>query len=103
KAGEAAADMVHVAAGAGDLAGQYPVVALAPLAQVVADDGLGGAVGLAAGWHWVHLGTINEVDAGVPRSVDLGKGIALGILLAPGHGAQTQVADFQGAGAERAI
>src|SRR5690606_22834517 len=90
EAGLAAADMLHVAARAGNLAGQHPVVTLASFAQVLADDGFSRAISLAARRYRIHLGAVDEIDAGVPCPIDLGEGVALGVLFAPGHGAQAQ-------------
>jgi hypothetical protein len=59
----AVADVADAVAGAGDLAGQHPVVAVA-VGEPVADDAFGGGVGFRARRHRVHLGGVDEVDAG---------------------------------------
>src|SRR5690606_19093299 len=95
EAGGAVADMVHGPARPGDLGGEDPPRALATLAKQLADDALAGTLGFAPGRYRVHLRAVDEVDAGVARTIDLGKGIALGVLLTPGHGAQAQGADLE--------
>src|SRR5690606_27727304 len=45
EAGGAVTDVLHVAVRAGDLAGQHPLVAIATLAKVLADDALTGTLG----------------------------------------------------------
>lgn len=91
----AVADMADAVAGAGDLAGQNPVSAVAALLEIAADDLLGLAVGFGARRHRVHLGGIYEVDAAGLGSFDLSMAFALAVLLAPGHGAQAQCADIE--------
>src|SRR5690606_11240833 len=95
EAGGAVTDMVHVPARPRDLAGENPLLAIATLAKVLADAALAGTLGFAPGRHRVHLRAVREVDAGVARTIDLGKGIALGVLLTPGQGAQAQGADLE--------
>ena len=99
----AAADVVDAVAGAGDLARQHPVGAVATGLEVVADDAFGGAVGVAARRDRVHLGGIEEVDAAGLGAVDLGETLGLAVLFAPGHAAQAQGADLQIAAAQLAI
>jgi hypothetical protein len=91
----AVADVADAVAGAGDLAGQQPVVAVAAACEPVADDAFGGGVGFRARRHRVHLGGVDEVDAGGLGPLDLGEGLILGVLLAPGHGAQAEGADVE--------
>ena len=91
----ATADMVDAVAGAGDLARQNPVCAVATLPEVAADDLFGAAVGLGARRYRVHLGGVDEVDAAGLGTLDLSMAFALAVLLAPGHAAQADGADLE--------
>ncbi|MOA41622.1 hypothetical protein D3C78_1636010 [compost metagenome] len=99
----AVADVADAVAGAGDLAGQHPVIAIAIVTQPVADDALGGGVGFGAWRHRVHLGGVDEVDPGGLGPGNLLEGLGLDVLLAPGHGAQAQGADIEVGTAELAV
>ena len=98
--GAAVAHPVHVARGSGHLGRQHDALAHSGAArEPVADDGLGGAVGLAPRRHRVHLGRVDEVDAAGHGVVQQGMGFGLGHLFAKGHGAQANFRDFQAAAA----
>ncbi|MCY1174636.1 hypothetical protein D9M73_148450 [compost metagenome] len=84
------ADVVDGVAGAGDLAGQDPVGAIAAAFEIIADVAFGGGVGFGLGWHRVHLGGVDEVDPGALGSLNLGEGVCLAVLLAPGHGSEAE-------------
>ena len=89
------ADVVDGVAGAGDLAGQDPVGAIAAAFEVIADVALGGGVGFGLGRHRVHLGGVDEIDPGALGPFDLGEGFSLAVLLAPGHGSEADGAHVQ--------
>src|SRR5690606_14190442 len=78
-------------------------VAIAMLAKVLADDALTDTLGFRPRRYRVHLRAVDDVDAGVARTVDLGKDFALGVLFTPGPGTQTHDADLESAGAEGTI
>src|SRR5690606_23756370 len=99
----AAADVADAVAGAGHLARQDPLGAIAADLEVVADDALGGAVGLGTRRHRVHLGGIEEVDAGGAGAVDMGEALGLAVLLAPGHAAQAEGANPDVAAAQLTV
>lgn len=84
------ANVVDGVAGAGDLARQDPVGTIAATLEVIADVALGGGVGFGLGWHRVHLGGVDEIDAGSLGAFDLGEGLGLAVLLTPGHGSEAQ-------------
>ena len=96
----AVANVVDAVAGAGDLACQYPLGAGAACLEVAADDALGAAIGFCSWRDGVHLGCVEEVDAACPGQVELGEGVRFGILLAPGHAAEADLADVDVAFAE---
>ncbi|MNR07394.1 hypothetical protein D3C85_1235100 [compost metagenome] len=91
----ATADVVDAVAGAGDLARQYPVGAIAMLLEVFANELFGFAVGLGARWHRVHLGGVDEIDALGFAALDLGECLVNAVLFAPGHAAEAEGADAQ--------
>src|SRR5690606_23183628 len=95
--------VIDTVAGAGDLVGDDPLATIAVHLEVVADDALGGAVGLAAWRYRVHLGGVDEVDPGGARALNLGEGIGFIVLLAPSHAAQAKGADAQIAAAQLTI
>ncbi|MCY1436774.1 hypothetical protein D9M71_529100 [compost metagenome] len=99
----AVTDMADAVARACNLAGQDPRVAVAMVTEPVADDALGGRVGLRAGRDRVHLGGVDEVDPGGLGPGNLFVGLGLDVLLAPGHGAQAQGADVEVGTAELAV
>jgi len=47
------------------------------------------SVGICLGRHGIHLGRVDEVHTRVERSIKLSMGLGLGVLLSPGHRAQT--------------
>ncbi|MNN46183.1 hypothetical protein D3C81_1605530 [compost metagenome] len=100
---QAVANMVDAVAGPGHLAGQDPLGTVAALAEPVADHALGGGVGFRAGRDGIHLGSIDEIDPGGLGPFDLGEGLGLVVLLAPGHAAQAQGADVEIGSAQLAI
>jgi hypothetical protein len=89
------ADVVDGVAGAGDLAGEDPIGTVTATFEVIADVALGGGIGFGLGRHRVHFGGIDEVDPGALGSLDLGEGVCLAVLLAPGHGAEADCAHIQ--------
>ncbi len=89
------ADMADAIAGAGHLAGQYPVVPIALAGEPVTDDALGSGIGFRPRGYRIHLGGIDEVDARGLGPGNLFECLGLIVLLAPGHGAQTQRADLE--------
>ncbi|MNJ33806.1 hypothetical protein D3C77_284960 [compost metagenome] len=99
----AVANVADAVAGAGHLAGQDPVGAVAAGLEPVADDAFGGGVGFRAWRNRVHLGGIDEIDSGGLGALDLREGLGLVILLAPGHGAQAQGADIEVGTAQLAV
>lgn len=64
-----------------------------------ADDGFGAALGLRLRWNGIKLGGIEDVDAAVDRVVHLRVAFGFGILLAEGHGAEAERADFEASAA----
>ena len=99
----AIADVADAVAGAGNLAGQHPVITVTVGPEPVADDALGSGVGFRAWGHRVHFGRVDEVD---PRGLgpgNLAESLFLVVLLAPGHGAQAQGADVEVGSAELAV
>ncbi|MNN36865.1 hypothetical protein D3C81_1507790 [compost metagenome] len=99
----ATADVVDAVARRRRLAGDDPLVAPAVTLQVVADDGFGGTTGLGLRRHRVHLGGVDEVDAGRLGAADLLEAFGFAVLLAPGHAAERQRADLDVGSAERAV
>ncbi|MNG08799.1 hypothetical protein D3C84_921830 [compost metagenome] len=99
----AIADVADAVAGAGDLAGQDPVGAVAAGLEPVADVALGAGVGFRAWRHGVHFRRVDEIDAGFLGPGDLGEGLILAVLFAPGHRAKAQGADVQLGSAQLAI
>ncbi|MCY1355010.1 hypothetical protein D9M68_818170 [compost metagenome] len=99
----AAADMADAIAGAGHLARQDPVGAIATFGEPVADDAFGGAVGLRPRWYGIHLRGVHEVDPVGLGALDLGESLGFGVLLAPGHGAQAKAADLEVGAAQLAV
>ena len=99
--------IAHPAEAAGrrtdDLAGEDHPVALAARLEPAADHLLRLAVGVGGGRDGVHLRRVPEIDAAVERGVHLGMAFGLGVLAAPGHGAQADGADRQAGSAERTI
>lgn len=89
-AGGAAAIADEVHRPAGDFGSQDPLVALAGLFEPVADDFLGPARGFGAARHGIDFGRVHEIEARFQCHVDLGMALGLGILAAPGHGAQAE-------------
>ncbi|MNI94392.1 hypothetical protein D3C73_1524900 [compost metagenome] len=73
------------------------------LAEPVADDALGGGIGLGAWRHRIHFGGVDKIDPAGFGQFDLGEGLGLVVLLAPGHGAQAQGADIEIGTAELAV
>ena len=97
----AAANPVEIARRAGDLGRDHDL--LAPLAlQPAPDDAFRHAESPGARRHGVHLGGVEEIDAGGERVVKLVVGIGFAGLLAEGHGAEADVGNDQLAAAERA-
>src|SRR5690606_23335022 len=78
-----------------------PAVALAVALEPVADDLLGAPGSLGAARHGVDLGSVHEIEPGLERHVDLGVSLGLGVLAAPGHGAQAKFGDPQIGAAKR--
>ncbi|MNS70324.1 hypothetical protein D3C72_1036660 [compost metagenome] len=89
------AGALGVAHRAGHLAGQHDVLAALAARQPGADIGFGQPLRFGLGRHGVHLGHVDQVDAARQRVVQLLMGFGLGILLTPGHGAQSNQADIQ--------
>ena len=86
-----AADVLDT--GAGSLGGDDHVVAALAALEPGAYIALGQSLGFGLGWHRVHLGGVDEVDAEGHRAVELGMGLGLGVLLAEGHGSKAQATD----------
>jgi len=87
--GAAAANVIDPAlAGPGDLAGQDDPFPHATGLQPVADDGLGGAIGLRPWRNAVQLRRVEEIHALFERVIHLRERLGLGVLLAEGHGAE---------------
>jgi hypothetical protein len=100
----AVAHMRHGVVHAGHLGRQHDLPAhLRPLLQPGADAGLAAAEGLRLRRHGIHLRHVDEIDAELHGAVELGMGLGLAVLLAPGHGAETNQADIETAGPEGAI
>ena len=87
----------------GDLAGQDEPVAVAAGFDPVAEVALGGGPGLSAGGCGVHLGGVDEIDAGGDGGVQLLVGVLFAVLMAPGHGAEAEQADLEVGVAECAV
>ncbi|MNV49955.1 hypothetical protein D3C71_1419320 [compost metagenome] len=97
------AGALGVAHRAGHLAGQHDVLAALAAGQPGAYVGLGQALRFRLGRHGVHLGHVDQVDAALQRVVQLLVRLSFGVLLAPGHGAQSDQADIQVGTAEFAV
>ncbi len=80
----------------------HAIAAVAGL-EPAADKGLGTALGLDTGRNRVHLGRVDEVDTCRDGAIELGMGLGLGILLAEGHGPQTECADLDVRAAESSV
>jgi len=93
----------HGVGRAGNLRGQHHLLAAVARAQPVADEGFGAALGLGPGRHRIHLGRIDQVDPALQCVIELLEGFGLGILLAPGHRAQTDQADVDAGSAQRTV
>jgi hypothetical protein len=66
----AVADVVDAVAGAGDLAGQHPVVAVAAAFEPVADDAFGGGVGFGrGGTGYISAVSMKLIPAALARSI----------------------------------
>src|SRR5690606_10844179 len=91
----------ETAAAAADLAGQDPFVAVAMGGEPIADDFLGAAAGRGAARHGIEFGRIHEIDTGIARQGDLRMALGLGILAAPGHGAEADIGDLEVRATER--
>ena len=102
EAAGAAAEPLHVGA-AHDLGGEDHLVALAARLEPGADDALGRAGGLGFGRDRIELGRVPEIDALVERVIHLLVAFGLGVLLAPGHGAEADQADVEAGAAELAV
>ena len=94
---------VVAARGAGDFAGEDDVIAFAAFGEPAADVLFGAGVGLAAGWHGVHFGGVDEVHAVCGGVVELGVGFGFRVLFAEGHGAEADGADADVGVAERTV
>ena len=70
----------------------HQIVATAPLRQPVAQIAFREALGFSPRGHRVHLRGIDEINALGGGQVQLLKRLLFGILLAPGHGAQANLA-----------
>jgi hypothetical protein len=68
--------------------------------QPVAHDDFGGVECLGSGWHGIHLGRVQKIDATFNGAVHDGECRRLVYLLTKGHGAQTDGCDMQIAAAE---
>ena len=79
----------------GHLGSQDDIVAPAAFLEPRADVLLGAALCFLAARHRVHLRGIDEIDAVGQCAVELVVGFRLGVLLAEGHGPQTDPADVQ--------
>ena len=64
---------------------------------------LGTALRLGLGRYRVDLGGIEDVDAAVEGVVHLGVALGLAVLLAEGHGAETQPGNFHAGAAKLAV
>ncbi|CFW18986.1 Uncharacterised protein [Bordetella pertussis] len=96
--GLAVADMagaLGVAHRTSRLAGQDHLVAPSGPGQPAADAAFGASLGFRLGRHGIHLGGVDQVDAVRQRIVQLFVSLRLGVLLAPGHGAQADEADVE--------
>src|SRR5690606_18334892 len=96
--GRAAADVagvVGLALASDDLGGEDEVGAAGGvLFEPGADVGLGATLRLGARRHGIHLGDVDQVDAVRDRIIELLVGFGFGVLLAPGHGAESEEADL---------
>ena len=101
-AAEALPYTLQAAGRAGHLGGENDFVALL-MRQPVADDGFTGAAGFLTRWYGVHLGGVNEVDAGGQCKIELGVGIRCAGLLTKCHGPEANVGNLQVAITERAF
>lgn len=71
-----------------NLACQHDLVAFSGFLKPGTDIGLCLAIAFRAHGDGISLGRINEVDTGIESNVELLMSIGLGILYAPGHGAE---------------
>src|SRR5262249_1518195 len=101
--GLAVADMGHAAQRPGYLGRDHDLVAGLGRFQPRADIALGPSLRLAARRHRIHLGRVEEIDAALERIAQLLMRLGLAVLLAPGHGAETDAADFDAGTAEGGI
>ena len=80
---------------ANDLGRDDDVIALSPAVEPCTYDLFGAALRFFRQWRRrVHLGCIDEVDALSDGVVELRMAVSLGVLAAPGHAAETNLADF---------
>ena len=87
--------IVRLTRRAGNLGREHDFLARATmLREPGADSALGRTLGLRTRRHRVHLGGIDQGDAVLECIVDLLVRFALAVLLAPGHGAETDQADL---------
>ena len=92
----------HLAA-AGDLGRDHHLVALFARGKPRADDRFGAALRLGLGRHGINLRGVEQGDAAPDRVVQLRMAVGLAVLLAEGHGAETQGRDLHPGAAKLAI
>ena len=85
------------------LGGQHDPVAPAAALEPGSDDALGRPLRLRPRRDRVELRGVEEVDAPVDRVIHLRMALGLGVLLAPGHGSEADLADGEAGAAERAF
>ena len=92
-----------IPAGADDLGGDDDLLAPVGAGEPAPQDFLAQPPGLAPDGRGIHLGVVDEVDAGLERRLDLGVSLGLRVLPAPGHGSEAERADLDIGVAELAV
>src|SRR5690554_837427 len=92
--GRLAATQRKSVAGAGRFARQHDVIAPSALREPRANIGFGATLRFRARRYRIHLGGIDEIDSLGERVIELLVSLFFGVLLAPGHGSQTDLTDL---------
>ena len=85
------------------LGGEDDLVAVLARLHPVADIGLGAPLRLRLGRDRIELGRVEEIDAAIEGEIHLGVAVGLGVLLAPGHGAEADRGNMDVGAAEAAL
>ena len=104
RAGDAGATTHIFIALAGHLGRHHQPVAVRPALQPVSDDFFGQSGGFSATRRgWIHLRSVEEVDAFADCIIELLMRLGLAVLGTPGHGAKAQFGNERVGGSQRII